>query len=530
MAKTPVWAPLALVCSLVANALLLAFYSADDSAQGVALQSRREGVAPPARETQLTFLPNNYRFMENTIKRFLYSPAAKVLPPAPSSSRNQQLHDSPVDSRSGAFFDPSLQAFVNPALLTNLRSMNKLQGSVNARKWEALREADPQLSSPTTAGGKRVDPAPLVGLRSGLFQWGTKNPVTGTPRVDCADSVADASSNGADARRFLGHVKCAQEPCNAGTVFTVECPPGCARRGGEILGGGTRKNPFMDLSSICKAAIVSGLAGHGDAPSLVSFEVVEPASSYAGVTHSGITTLDYTPGKSLAAARSHGYGSRAFVVLREGLDGELQAQNAAQDDDEGATKGKQEQARVLNISESVSKLAFEESEYAKTVPSQSNHVLQCQGGHAAARDLGGAFAQLNGTRALTVEVWVRDTSMNDETGYLSTGGSWTAGWGHQSTDYGFSLGMHKGQFGFGIAAQETGVWDWVVAPDWISMPQKGVWTHLAGTFDGETMLLYINGMEVGCGSRGARRAGVASDSRRGSHGEARSPHDGGSTR
>ena len=41
--------------------------------------------------------------------------------------------------------------------------------------------------------------------------------------------------------------------------------------------------------------------------------------------------------------------------------------------------------------------------------------------------------------------------------------------------------------------------DWVVAPDWLSQPNKGKWVHLAGTFDGEAMVLYVNGMEVGCG-------------------------------
>jgi len=59
-----------------------------------------------------------------------------------------------VDVGSGAFFDPSLHAFVNPALLENLHHMNKLQGAVNARKWEARRAADPQLARPTSGNGK----------------------------------------------------------------------------------------------------------------------------------------------------------------------------------------------------------------------------------------------------------------------------------------------------------------------------------------------------------------------------------------
>ncbi|KAJ1477571.1 hypothetical protein T484DRAFT_1820844, partial [Baffinella frigidus] len=314
--KTPVWAPVALICSVVVNALLLSVYFSADESTTAALLGKQDGVGPPAREDKLMFLPDKYHFVENSIKRILYSPAAKVLPAAPSITRNTQLHDAPVDVRSGAFFDPSLRAFVNPALLSDLHDMNKLQGSVNARNPpplraadsqlaspppgagkervtpptnSALRAADSQLASPTSGAGKeRVDPAPLIALRSALFQWGAKNPVTGTPRVDCSDSLADASTNGAAADRFLSPSDCASAAggaaCGVGRTFTVECPPGCVRRGGEVFGAGTRSNPFMDLSSICKAALVSGLAGGNSSPSLVTFEVVAPAASYTGVS------------------------------------------------------------------------------------------------------------------------------------------------------------------------------------------------------------------------------------------------------
>lgn len=77
--KTPVWAPVALICSVVVNALLLSVYFSADESTTAALLGKQDGVGPPAREDKLMFLPDKYHFVENSIKRILYSPAAKVL-------------------------------------------------------------------------------------------------------------------------------------------------------------------------------------------------------------------------------------------------------------------------------------------------------------------------------------------------------------------------------------------------------------------------------------------------------------------
>ena len=74
--KTPVWAPVALVLSIVANALLLSVYFSSDESTAALLGS--DGVGPPSRESKLMFLPAKYSFVENSIKNMIYSPAAKV--------------------------------------------------------------------------------------------------------------------------------------------------------------------------------------------------------------------------------------------------------------------------------------------------------------------------------------------------------------------------------------------------------------------------------------------------------------------
>jgi len=38
----------------------------------------------------------------------------------------------------------------------------------------------------------------------------------------------------------------------------------------------------------------------------------------------------------------------------------------------------------------------------------------------------------------------------------------------------------------------------VTAPDFITGQRKGNWTHLAGTYDGHSILLYVNGEKIGC--------------------------------
>ena len=71
--------------------------------------------------------------------------------------------------------------------------------------------------------------------------------------------------------------------------YTVECPDGC-RKGTEIWGC----NPFMDESSICKAAIGMGQISDA-AGGLVSFQLVEPEDHWDACSlKGGVTTSKWT--------------------------------------------------------------------------------------------------------------------------------------------------------------------------------------------------------------------------------------------
>jgi len=98
--------------------------------------------------------------------------------------------------------------------------------------------------------------------------------------------------------------------------------------------------------------------------------------------------------------------------------------------------------------------------------------------------------------AITVECWVKDMKIGEHSGYVSALNSDpTFGAKH----FGFMLGTYKSQFAFGIGAGDNTEMDYVMAPDWLTMPNEGIWTHLAGTYDAEDgMKLYINGLFVGC--------------------------------
>jgi hypothetical protein len=76
---------------------------------------------------------------------------------------------------------------------------------------------------------------------------GVMNPETGMPRVLCDDSVAWGKYGSFEpdlVNRFHGEI---------GQRYTVECPDNC-RKGGPVWGC----NPFLDESSICKAAVGMG--------------------------------------------------------------------------------------------------------------------------------------------------------------------------------------------------------------------------------------------------------------------------------
>ena len=68
-------------------------------------------------------------------------------------------------------------------------------------------------------------------------------------------------------------------------VYTVECPIGCASQqlGGAVYGGGTTNNPFMDLSSVCRAALAAGVS-RNEETSIVAFKIVAPTALYTVYT------------------------------------------------------------------------------------------------------------------------------------------------------------------------------------------------------------------------------------------------------
>lgn len=213
-------------------------------------------------------------------------------------SMNKEVTDHKVVDSTGAFFDPSIKAFVNPLLLPHLTEMNDLQAKVFASKLSALKGADRQIANPTSSG-KPVSPREPAD--EALFQWGSVNPVNNVMRLDCTDSVMDASSNGAPKNRLWGsHFSksdmvdacgpgdecrdaCAYQMCNEGQQYTVECPPGCAARAGPVFGGGTAANPFLDASSVCGAAVAQGIA-RNDAPTILTLKIVQPVRKYRGDT------------------------------------------------------------------------------------------------------------------------------------------------------------------------------------------------------------------------------------------------------
>ena len=98
------------------------------------------------------------------------------------------------------------------------------------------------------------------------------NPETGMMRVQCDDRVAWGDHGGFEEKfisRFKGEI---------GQRYTVECPPGCGLTQ-PFLAPIWGCNPFLDESSICKAAVGMGKiqAREGGA---VSFQLVKPEKEY----------------------------------------------------------------------------------------------------------------------------------------------------------------------------------------------------------------------------------------------------------
>ncbi|EKX37625.1 hypothetical protein GUITHDRAFT_144895 [Guillardia theta CCMP2712] len=114
---------------------------------------------------------------------------------------------------------------------------------------------------------------------------------------------------------------------------------------------------------------------------------------------------------------------------------------------------------------------------------------------------------------ITVEAWVKDCELQDFGGYLgvidvtnkpnepgSNGVWWDLAGGEDpdSLDAGFVLGSYKKKFSWGVASEGTGRISYLQAPTWLSRPNQCEWVHLAGTYDGATMLLYVDGLLTHC--------------------------------
>lgn len=111
----------------------------------------------------------------------------------------------------------------------------------------------------------------------------------------------------------------------------------------------------------------------------------------------------------------------------------------------------------------------------------SGRALVCDGGSATIAN----NELLSFRDAMTVECWVKTDTPDQD-------GAWIVNRVYAKGDSGFRLGLSEGKPTFGIP--ETG-WDYhLSASDALPI---GRWVHLAGTFDGKTIRIYVDGKELG---------------------------------
>ena len=75
---------------------------------------------------------------------------------------------------------------------------------------------------------------------------------------------------------------CAYQNCNLGMSYTVQCPDHCFQAAAVVYGDPEAHGilgPYEDTSSICRAAILSGV-GTNDDSFYVTFTIVEPVRKY----------------------------------------------------------------------------------------------------------------------------------------------------------------------------------------------------------------------------------------------------------
>ena len=427
-------------------------------------------------------------------------PASSTRPPSPGKTE----------------YDAGLNAMVDDKLMQGLSAANALQDDRLVKRERALRAADMKLTRLTTDDGRVKVPSKQPEHQVSLpdFEWGNVNPVSGMQRVTCSDSLSDASGNDAFKGRFWGASAagepCAETACNKGEVYQVECPPGCLKQelGGAVFGLGSAKNPFMDLSSICRAAIVAQVS-NDEETSIVAFKVVDPAKSYTGVSETGaqkLSTLDYRDAQPKYAGGSW-YGMRAFVFVPASET--IQVSNAAAPGGEGGHMALSKRKSMQLAESGDAKM----SSLATLDGGQENMAIYFDGaeGTMLTFEGGGAMLAEAATSAITVEAWVYDSLLADRTGYVAffqdqmgaaeSGGDgiWAAEDGEEplaedEMDSGFVLGTDKGAFSFAIASEDTKRLDYLSMQACVSRTHVGEWVHVAGTYDGAVMKLYVNGV------------------------------------
>jgi len=440
------------------------------------------------------------------LKKTLSSLEARITVDPPATRSHPPSPDRTV-------YDATLEAIVDEKLEQGLTAADALQDDRLVKRERALRASDMKLARLTTAGGKVKVPSqqPEHQESQSSFEWGHVNPVSGMQRVTCADSLADASGNDAPKGRFWGvsasGEPCARTACNAGEIYQVECPPGCLKQelGGAVFGQGTTSNPFMDLSSICRAAIAAEVSNDKET-SIVAFRVVDPTQSYQGVPETDsqkLGTLDYQDAEPKFGGGSW-YGVRGFVFVP--ADEVIQVSKASAPGGEGGHMVLSKRAS-MQLAESgdaqINSLAIMDG-------GQENMAVYFDGaeGTMLTYEGGGALLQESATGGITVEAWVYDSLLAERSAYVAffqdqmaspeSGGDgiWSGeeALSEDQMDAGFVLGTNEGAFSFAIASEDTKRLDYLTAQACVCRTHVGEWVHVAGTYDGAVMKLFVNGV------------------------------------